>query len=82
MKKNSATGMAALVALGVSVGVTAEVGAKEHLENAKVKKEVSAKQLKSTKQLKTREQVRQAPDLQLDDARKAEKIKMDGPPRP
>lgn len=73
--------MAALVALGVSVGLTAEVGAaelsaKDQLEGTKVNKEVSTKNVKAT------EQLRKAPEVKLQDTKKMDAIKIDGPPRP
>ena len=81
MSKKSTTGMAALAALGVSVGMTAQVSAadlsaKGQLEGAKVNNEVS------TKNLKTTEQLRKAPEVKLQDTRKVDQIKTDGPPRP
>jgi hypothetical protein len=81
MKNKSTTGLAALVALGVSVGMTAEVSAAElsakgQLEGATVNKEVSTKNLKATDQL------RKSPDVKLQDTRKLDQIKTDGPPRP
>ena len=81
MEKKSTTGMAALVALGVSVGMTAEVSAAElstkgQLEGAKVNKEVSTHNLKATDQLI------KSPAVKLQDTRKVDQIKTDGPPRP
>ena len=81
MKNKTTTGTAALVALGVSVGMTAEISAAElstkgQLEGATVTKEVSAKDLKATDQL------RKSPDVKLQDKTPVAPIKIDGPPHP